>query len=175
MTDEPTTLDHLMSAVTNAVGTIEAITEMSDSLTFDEAHMAAQAIGDLSSAIKTANAMLVSRRDALIRAAGSGGLRSGDLLYALKPDGKWRPNWRDVLDKVTNRAYVLDTESGEMLTPEEAVSNAVIIMRELFLSDSSVPKVGAVRSLLGGKGLDLICHWERTGEKLEVLDLSSPE
>lgn len=67
--------------------------------------------------------------------------------YEVRPsDGKWRPDHMLVHGEVKRRALV-DGETGELRDTPDAVEWAITKMHDLYASASTMPKVGALKSI----------------------------
>jgi len=97
-------------------------------------------------------------------------IKVGDTLYVEKDTGKWRPDQSRIRARVVSMAAV-DLATGEIVAGPIAAERAVDMMYQLFVSPSTMPKVGGLDYL----GLDKrdVADWERTGTALEAVELRS--
>lgn len=94
------------------------------------------------------------------------------IIYAPKQDGKWRPDHGKIDLRVYEAALVND--DGEAITSTEAaVSRAIRLMRDLFVSPAMVPKESGLKKLR----LDLrdVSHWERGVPTIKKIDMKEAD
>lgn len=91
-------------------------------------------------------------------------------LYEVKSAGKWRPD-HETVKAVVKRQSVVNMETGEILTPADAVERCMGLLYELYVQPASMPKTGALTKL----GLDKpdVAHYERTGTRISVTPVIS--
>lgn len=92
----------------------------------------------------------------------------GDTLYVEKATGKWRPDQSRIRARVVGMSSC-NPETGELVTAPEAAERAVNFMYTLFVSPSTMPKVGGL-DLLGLDKRD-VADWEKTGSELSAVQL----
>lgn len=91
-------------------------------------------------------------------------------LYEVKSAGKWRPD-HETVKAAVKRQSVVNMDTGEILTPADAVERCMGLLYELYVQPSLMPKVGALSKI----GLDKpdIAHYERTGNRISVTPVIS--
>lgn len=149
-------------------GDIAAIGDVVDQLTAEINDMDAAAAIGMSSALAEVKAKIelaVSlMKTRTLNVMDGQPIQIGSTLYAPKPTGKWRPEWRMV------RSAVLKAALGDELpTATEAAARAVDIMRDLYVSPSQVPKKGGLDHL----GIDLpdIATWEKGVSDIRKIEM----
>lgn len=146
-----------------------AVAETSDSLEVDEAITTMELLRQVHSAVRTAEGML----DAAVKRHLEAGARQvGSRVYATKPDGKWRTYHDEIATKVIGVSTV-DADTGEIRDAKTAAATAVAFMQQLYVAPAVVPKAGGLKAL----GLDKadVSKWERTGTKIEIIDMEAPD
>lgn len=89
-------------------------------------------------------------------------------LYEVKSAGKWRPDHDEIKRHAREVAFV-EQETGEMYGTIETAQRAVDLMYELFVSPSTMPKVGGLERM-GLKKAD-VADFERDGKRISVTDV----
>lgn len=130
-------------------GDLLAIGDVLDVLTADiEALDAAQAIITIEALKQVRNRLdlaLSLLKTRALNALDGQPVKVGTTLYVAKATGKWRPEWSAVRKHVANAALV--DENGEVQTADQAAARAIDIMRDLYVSPSTMPKQGALDRL----------------------------
>lgn len=96
----------------------------------------------------------------------------GTSLYAVKRDGKWRPD-HDVIKSNVITASAYDRETGELRDALDSARIAVDFVYGLFVADKTEPKETGLKAL--GLSKKDATRYEATGKKLVVTDLDHPE
>jgi hypothetical protein len=150
---------------------LNELADDSDSLSADEAMAAIEALGQLASVVKRTTSLVET---ALRRHLEAGGPRQlGGRAYVLKDAGKWRDNHLAFRKAIIDDACRPDTTTGELPTARDAATLAANAMFEAYLSQSSKIKESALE--MYGFTRPQISTWEKTGSKIEVVDLGAPE
>jgi len=142
------------------------ITEHSDDLSTEQAVEMLEAIRDTHSALRTAEAMLLSRV--------LGGIEQpilvGSVAYSKKPKIVLRPRLGKILQAVIDTAVEPDHETGEQPHPREAADRAVTLMADLYVAPSSLPKTGGLKKVslrLGDVTMEERNGWELKRTEIE--------
>jgi hypothetical protein len=141
------------------------LTEQADSLGAEEAIIL---MGEAKAAMQTLKAaidLLESQALHLIEQP----ILIGKTAWSKKPTFKQRPDQDRIARFVINAAVVPNEETGELPHPRDVAEAAVAIMSGLYVSPSTVPKVGGVRKI--GLDMDDVCQQEHTGFELKKVDL----
>lgn len=92
-------------------------------------------------------------------------------IFARKPDKRWRPDQRKIQSQVAQRA-VYDLQTGERVDePLVAAAQAVMLMYDLFVAPSQMPKQGGLDKL-GLTNRDIAEH-AITGYSLKTMEVDS--
>ena len=127
-------------AMTDVLGEID---ESTDGLSIEEAVQAREAVVQLMSAARMTLALIDTQ---LVNTLESPREINGMRYEVRKSDGKWRPDHSKVTPAV-KRSALVDTETGEMFEGPAAVERAIKIMTDLYVANSTMPKVGALDKL----------------------------
>jgi hypothetical protein len=119
------------------------LAEKSDSMTIEEAVQLRESIVELRS---QAAMVLGLAETQLVTILESPREIDGNRYEVKASDGKWRPNHSQVIAKVKEVA-VVNTDTGEMLSPAQAAERAALLMSNLYVANSTMPKVGALDTL----------------------------
>ena len=92
----------------------------------------------------------------------------GSVAYAKKPSFKMRPD-QQLLARVVTELAAHPDENGELPTASVAAATATNMMKALYVSPSTVPKVGGVKAL--GLEMDMVCREEHTGFELRRTEI----
>lgn len=93
----------------------------------------------------------------------------GRVAYSKKPSIKKRPEQNKIAARVCDLASQPDMDTGEVGTTYDAAVAAVEMMRALYVSPSTQPKVGGVRNI--GYKMDDVTTEERTGWELKRIEI----
>jgi hypothetical protein len=119
------------------------IDESTDGLGVEEAVQIREAIVALMSAARMTLALV----DTQLVTTLEGPVEINGMRYEVKKsDGKWRPDHSKVNNVVKTRAYI-DPDTGEVLGSSTAAERAIAMMEALYVSASTMPKVGALDKL----------------------------
>jgi hypothetical protein len=119
------------------------IDERSDSMGIEDAVAMREAVVALMSAAR----MTLSLIDTQLVNTLESPREIGSMRYEVrKSDGKWRPDHSKV-NAVVKRNAAVDPVTGEMFDCFDAAERAVKIMEDLYVSASTMPKVGALDKL----------------------------
>lgn len=121
---------------------LSLIDEESDSYGIEEAVEVREAVVALMSAARMTLSLLDTQ---LVNTLESPREINGMRYEVRKSDGKWRPDHSKV-DAVVVRESFAD-DNGELRHPRDAAEQAVKIMEDLYVSASTMPKVGALDKL----------------------------
>lgn len=147
-----------ITAITDVLADID---EISDSLSIEEAADMLQAVEELMKAVRQTKGLLETQ---LINTLESPRVID-NRRYAVKNDGKWRPDHSKVQAAVKSHSLV-DRVTGEMFEAPAAVDRAMTFMHDLYVSPQGMPKVGG----LGELGLDKpdVARFDKNGKRLSV-------
>lgn len=134
-----------------AADVLHDVDEASDSLSIEDAVAYREAVTSLMAAARMTLALIDTQLVTTLESPREiNGMR-----YEVKPsDGKWRPDHSKVAARVKQYALV-DMETGEMRDAPAAVDRAMLIMEDLYVAKSTMPKVGALEKLGGTKKWDV--------------------
>jgi hypothetical protein len=93
----------------------------------------------------------------------------GSVAWSKKPSIKYRPDQTKIAKAVVAVAIEPDHDTGEMRDAETAAERAVRLMQTLYVSPSTVPKVGGVENL--GLTMKDVTREDRTGWELKRTEL----
>lgn len=149
----------------------DGLSDLSSSLSAEQSVVLLDAAREAHKALANAIAFLESRAIAqmeqpILISDGHGNTSA----WSKKAEFKRRPDMpiiRRLVNEVAIDA-VLDRSTGEV-SPSEAVAKAVALMEALYVSPSTMPKVGGVKEL--GVEFDAVFHDEHTGFTLKKVDL----
>jgi hypothetical protein len=122
---------------------IDDMVEQTDSLGVEDGIKMREAIVELR---RRANVLLGLIDTQLISILESPREVNGVRYEVRKSDGKWRPDHSKVVPVVRTNAMV-DLETGEIHEGASAVERAISIMEDLYVSPSTMPKVGALEKI----------------------------
>jgi hypothetical protein len=141
------------------------LAEHADELPPEKAIEMLEAAQNLQNKLKLAVDLLRSRALSTIEQP----ILIGRVAYSKKPQIKQRPDQTKIAGKVV-RLAVCDAETGEKLDDTETVAErAVALMQSLYVSPSTVPKVGGIRNL--GMTMQEVTREEHTGWELKRTEL----
>lgn len=92
----------------------------------------------------------------------------GTTAWSKKPTFKKRPDRPKIMARVAQLA-VADSDTGEIREPQAVADAAIKLMADLYVSPSTVPKVGGVTAL--GYKMDDVVSDEHTGFELKRTEL----
>ena len=149
----------------------DGLSDLSSSLSAEQAIVLIDAATEAHKALGDAIAFLKSRaidqlEQPILIADGAGNTAA----WSKKATFKRRPNMpaiRLLVNQVSVDA-VMNRETGDV-SPMEAVAKAVELMEALYVSPSTMPKVGGVKEL--GVEFDAVFTDEHTGFQLQKVDL----
>lgn len=142
-----------------AIPALQDIAEASDSMNAAEALEVLDELAVLKKHLDAATGLVRSQAVKVLEQPA----QVGDTVWFRQEVGKWRPDTRRI-NQVVHQAAVIDRETGEIRNAEEAAEEAIRVMRDMYVSPSSMPKAGALERL--GVEKKEIASWERTGWEL---------
>jgi len=119
------------------------VDENTDSMGIEDAVAMREAVVALMSAARMTLALIDTQ---LVNTLESPREINGMRYEVRKSDGKWRPDHSKVNNVVKTRAYI-DPDTGEVLGSSTAAERAIAMMEDLYVSASTMPKVGALDKL----------------------------
>lgn len=143
---------------------VQLLAESSDSLTTEQAIELIEAARKAQQSLKAAIEMLEAQAISTIERP----LLMGNVVWTKVPSVKKRPV-PNIIDKAVLTFSAHPDGDGVMPTAYEAAQTAINMMKGLYVSPSTVPKVGGVKAL----GLDMgdVCTEEHTGYELKRTEL----
>lgn len=141
-----------------------ALTEQSDSVTLEQAVILMREAKAAAATLRAAIDLLESRALSLIEQP----VMVGNVVYSKKPEFKRRPD-QTLIKRVVTEVAAAPDENGELPTAHDAATRAVATMAALYVSPSTVPKVGGVKAL--GLSMSDVCEEEHTGFTLSITEL----
>lgn len=152
---------------------IDTLTELcnaADELGTDEAIAFRDLLGQLGSEAKRTASMI---NTALKSQLEAGARQVGERVFAVKRDGKDRYDHDHIGTRVAALAAI-DAETGQIReSAHDAAREAVRMMMRLYVSPADKPHLINLAAL--GLAKREVSHWEHTGKKIVVTDLSTPE
>lgn len=149
----------------------DGLSDLSSSLSAEQCVVLLDAAEEAHKALGDAIAFLKSRaidqlEQPILVSDGAGNTSA----WSKKATFKKRPDMPKIRGLVNIAAYdaAVDHETGE-INPRDAVAKAVELMEGLYVSPSSMPKVGGVKEL--GVTFDEVFHEEHTGFQLQKVEL----
>lgn len=146
----------------------DALTEQSDGLGATEAVILLDAALAAQARLKVAIDMLEAQALRSIEQP----IVVGHTVYAKRRVYKKRPDQETIRRLVADQAARPDP-NGELPPVHEAAQAAVGLMAGMYVSPSTVPKVGGVQAL--GVGINDVCRREHTGFEISRTDLEEKE
>jgi hypothetical protein len=148
---------------------LDDIAARADNLTPEYAAPIYEALGGLASKVRDVRGLYETRLKVTLEQPQVIGSKA----YAVKQDGKWRPDHQAIKSNIISTA-ILDVATGELRDPTDAAAMAVDLTYDLFVAERTEPKVtGLVR--IGFKDKKSASQWEHTGTRLVVTELGFPE
>ena len=126
-----------------SVDVLNDVDENTDSMGIEDAVAMREAVVSLMSAARMTLALIDTQ---LVNTLESPREINGMRYEVRKSDGKWRPDHSKVNNVVKTRAYI-DPDTGEVLGSSTAAERAIAMMEDLYVSASTMPKVGALDKL----------------------------
>jgi hypothetical protein len=126
-----------------SVDVLNDVDENTDSMGIEDAVAMREAVVALMSAARMTLALIDTQ---LVNTLESPREIHGMRYEVKKSDGKWRPDHSKVNNVVKTRAYI-DPDTGEVLGSSTAAERAIAMMEDLYVSASTMPKVGALDKL----------------------------
>jgi len=126
-----------------SVDVLNDVDENTDSMGIEDAVAMREAVVSLMSAARMTLALIDTQ---LVNTLESPREINGMRYEVRKSDGKWRPDHSKVNSVVKTRAYI-DPDTGEVLGSSTAAERAIAMMEDLYVSASTMPKVGALDKL----------------------------
>ena len=149
----------------------EGLSDLASSLSAEQSVILLDAARDAHKALDNAIAFLESRaiqqiEQPILVSDGRGNTTA----WSKKAEFKKRPNMTVIRSLVNIAAIdaVIDRDTGEV-SPMDAVAKAISLMEGLYVSPSTMPKVGGVKEL--GVEFDEVFVEEHTGYTLKKVDL----
>lgn len=147
------------------------VTERADSTPFEEAVALVDELERVKRSVGDAIALLNGE---LLKQVERGSRQIGQRVYAAVPDSKTRTDHDKV--RVAVITYALDAatdkETGDV-SPRVAADRATEYMMDLYVSPSKVATTRGLKRM--GVSPRTINHYENTGKKLRIVDLSAPK
>lgn len=139
-----------------AIDVLDQLTDEIDSFDAAVAIRTSDALAVLRGRVDLAMSLLKSRT---LTAMDGQPIQVDKTVFYTKPSGKWRPDWRRI------ETAVVDAIMAREISGRGRVWAAVDLMRELYVSPSTVPKTGALEKM----GLDLkdVARWEKGVDELK--------
>lgn len=126
-----------------AADVLTDLNEASDSLSIEDAVAYREVVTELATAVR----MTLSLIDTQLVTTLESPREINGLRYEVrKSDGKWRPDHSKVASTVKSYSLI-DHETGEIRDAHAAVEQAMSIMQDLYVANSTMPKVGALDRL----------------------------
>jgi hypothetical protein len=125
-----------------AIDVLVELQNDSDSLDIESAVAHREAVNELMTAVRTTLALIDTQLVSILESPRE---INGNRYEVRKSDGKWRPDHSKVQGAVKKAAIVDD--NGEVRDTYDAVDRAMIAMEDLYVSASTMPKVGALDRL----------------------------
>jgi hypothetical protein len=126
-----------------AADVLHDVDENTDSMSIEDAVAMREAVVALMSATRMTLALLDTQ---LVNTLESPREINGMRYEVRKSDGKWRPDHSKVVPAVRAKACI-DMGTGELVDAFAAAERAIAIMEDLYVSASTMPKVGALDKL----------------------------
>lgn len=148
---------------------LDDIASRADDLTPEYAAPIYEALGGLAAKVRDVRSLYETRLKQTLEQPAVIGTKA----YAVKRDGKWRPDHQAIKSNIISTA-ILDTATGELRDPTDAAVMAVDLTYDLFVADKTEPKVAGL-ARIGFKDKKEASRWEHTGSRLVVTELGFPE
>lgn len=159
----------LLNDAMAALGILEEIAEISDSLSAKDAIEGIAQLTQLQVQLGTTIALIKGQAIKTLEQP----MQVGNVIYYKDRVGKWRPDFQRIAGKVES-ASLCDPETGEIYDrPNDAVHRAVQLMKALYVSPSTMPKVGGLERI--GSSKDDVAEFERTGYEIKTKELDEDD
>jgi len=148
-----------------AIDVVVAAGESADSIGFEEAADLRVALVELTNATKDSLALLSGE---LLRMVEAQPRRHDGRTYDRKPKRSWRFDHELIRRKITDLACESDHKTGEVPDVAGAVTEALELHADIYVSASSTAKVGGLKKL--GLEKKTAGTYENLGYELDVVD-----
>lgn len=146
-----------------AVGDVlDDVTNEADTYEVEHAIDVMHSIDDVISQARRAKEMVVTQ---LKNRLENGTVHRKGRVYIRKASGKWRFD-HGTIGRVIAKSAVIDRETGEMLSPEEAAQQAVRLCMMAWVTPSDTVTVGALNALHIPK--QDVAEWHKDGTYIKV-------